>query len=527
MEFPAPSSSRNFSAIARRLLLSRQQQGNSNPSQQQTTPEPGISRTKQESPDPAQQQTESERNEPISKTARVIFFTDEENRWLAARFLESYDDYYGNYNPKTSKFDLKKIKDGFHQKWAEEFSTRGPYKRTPMQVYDRLRKMGVRVRDYIRQLHRYQSGEIDVSELPSLKPYLQRLVPKICEHEQRLYKQLYPHLCDNFDEEMLTDDSPSPDETDAFAACSSIDDEHGMEDVLFLPVEESKASVEEPAAVLAQDILDNSSPHGQAGVLFKEENTDVKLSADEGAVFFKEETTDVKPSADEAVAFRQVAFQQLTTTNGVEPDPYLYIPRAPMDITLCPTVSLPPPNRLCEGVRRLTRKRLTIPMGTYNIVCGTTTDPLGVRAKVVVRRVRQFFEEFKKLLGDSCKGTILDSPVEMTAMACGVSQATVRSLGVNSEFVHELFPRSKKKVKLDRESVNESALKKYGEEWGTIVGYFIKEKLKKENMTINALHKLLCDEYANFPMSRGTLYRFTKGMGVTYERRRGISYMLL
>ncbi|RCN46482.1 hypothetical protein ANCCAN_07475 [Ancylostoma caninum] len=462
------------------------------------------------------------------KTTTVIHFSDEENRYLAARFLESYDDYYGNYNPKISKFALKKIKDGFHQKWAEEFSTRGPYKRTPVQVYDRLRKMAVKVRDYIRELKRYKAGEIDVSELPPMKHYLHRLVPKICEHEQRLYKHLYPYLHDNFDEEMPMDDSPLPDETDAFAACSSSGNEHGMENVLFLPDEERKASAEEPAALPAQDIMDANTPLEQSVVLFKEETTNVELSVDEvsdfsnsGAVRFKEETTDVKLPLDKAVAFRQL------TANGVETDPYLFIPRANVDITLCPTVSLPPPNRLCEGVRRLTTKRLTVSMGTYNIVCGTTTDTLGIRAKVVVRRVRQFFEELKKLLGDSCKRTILDSPVEMTAMACGVSQATVRGLGVRSEFVHELFPRSKKKVILDRELVNESTLQKYGEKWGKIVGYFIREKLKKENMTINALHKLLRDEYANFPMSRMTLYRFTKGMGVTYGRKRGISYMLL
>lgn len=168
-------------------------------------------------------------------------------------------------------------------------------------------------------------------------------------------------------------------------------------------------------------------------------------------------------------------------------------------------------------------------MGSYEIVCGTAPDTasLGIRAKIVVKRVRQFFEELKKLLGDSCGGTIFESPVEMTAMACGVSKATVTSLGVRSEFVHELFPRSKKKVILDRESINEATLRKYGEEWGKIVGFFIKEKLKKENMTISALHKLLLDAYADFPMSRMTLYRFTKAMGVTYGRKRGISYMLL
>ncbi|EYC06718.1 hypothetical protein Y032_0074g853 [Ancylostoma ceylanicum] len=491
MESSAPSSSKNFSSIARRFLLNREEHKSEGAVQEQKPPA-------------AENMQENQCNGSGIKGVRIQF-SPEENRYLVARFVESYDEYHGHYNTKTSKFVLKELKVSFHQKWAEDFSTRGPYKRTPQQVYDRLRKICASVKEYIKALKRYKSGEIDESQLPPLKPYLYPLVRKISEHERRLYKLQYPYLPDDVDELMAMDDSLPPGQADALAACSSsVDDGDGMDDVLFLPVAESKKLSEEPVPILVQDVL----------------GTDPSLEQD--AVVFKEEITDVKPPIEEAVVYRPL------TANEVESQPTPFIPPVSADIALCPTVPAPS-NLLCEGLRMLTTKRLTIPMGTYDTVFGRDADaaPVGIRAKIVVKRVRQFFEELKKLLGDSCKGTVLDSPVEMTAMACGVSPVTVRSLGVRSEFVHENFPRNKLKVIAEREKKNAAAVKKYGEEWGKIVMSFIKEKLEKDDMTVSALHKLLCDEYDNFPMSKRILFRFTKGMGVPYGRKMGISYMLL
>ncbi|RCN46481.1 hypothetical protein ANCCAN_07474, partial [Ancylostoma caninum] len=332
-----------------------------------------------------------------------------------------------------------------------------------------------------------------------------------------------------------------------------------FQDVLFLPVSESKPPVEaaeEPAAaILAQDMLGSSPLDEQPIVVLKQDVSDDKPPVEEtnsfhpdnveceppfqqAAALLEEEIHDVKPPMDQPALLLPVSECKLTVKQAlalgpcasklVGSQPNSFINPTSMDVSLCPTVPSPS-ELLCERIRRLTTEKLTIPLGTYDIVRSTTVDTasLGRRAKVVIRRVRQFFEELKKILGDSCKGTVFDSPVEMTAMACGVSQATVKSLGVRSEFVHELFPRKKKKIVMDPEAMQETTLRKYGEEWGHIVRFFIKEKLKKENMTIAALHEMLHEAYADFPMSCTTLYRFTKALGVTYGRNRGISYMLL
>ncbi|EYC06715.1 hypothetical protein Y032_0074g852 [Ancylostoma ceylanicum] len=263
-----------------------------------------------------------------------------------------------------------------------------------------------------------------------------------------------------------------------------------------------RKSPDPPAAILAQDML-GYNPDIEQYISSHPGSVECKASFQQAATLSEVEIYDVKPPNGEFT---------VSSLEGA------ICPKVPVSSVL-----------LCERLQSLTTENLATLLGTYDVVCSTTIDTtsLSKRAKVLVRRVRQFFEELKRLLGDSCKGTVFDSPVEMTAMACGVSQATVRSLGVRPEFVHEPFPRNKKKPKPDQESISEATLRKYGEQWGKIVVSIIKENSKKENMTISALHKLLLDRYAHFPMSRTTLYSFTKAMGVTYERKRGISYMLL
>ncbi|EYC06712.1 hypothetical protein Y032_0074g850 [Ancylostoma ceylanicum] len=298
----------------------------------------------------------------------------------------------------------------------------------------------------------------------------------------------------------------------------------------------STPKVEQPVVVIQQDASDNKPPTEEP-TPFHPENLDSKPPLQQAATLLEEEVFDVKPPVAEPALLLPVSESRLTVkqalalgpcvTNGIKLQSESFTATS-LEQALGP-IAPAPSELLCERIRRLNTEKLTIPLGTFDVVRSPTVDTasLGRRTKVVIRRVRQFFEELKKLLGDSCKGTVFDSPVEMTAMACGVSQATVRSLGVRSEFVHELFPRKKKKVVADPEALQETTLRKYGEEWGQIVRFFIKEKLKKENMTIAALHEMLHEAYADFPMSCTTLYRFTKALGVTYGRNRGISYMLL
>ncbi|KHJ75161.1 hypothetical protein OESDEN_25223, partial [Oesophagostomum dentatum] len=189
---------------------------------------------------------------------------------------------------------------------------------------------------------------------------------------------------------------------------------------------------------------------------------------------------------------------------------------------------------LCKRIRELTPEKLRRPLKSALVpVSNPGPNPytvelpaIGKRARIVIRRVRVFFEQLKRLLGDSCEGTIFDSPVEMTALACGVTVEVVKKMGVRPDFVHELFPRRERKP-LDPEALEESVLRIHGEKWGQIVKHFIRDKLKRESMTITALHAELHKAYADFKMSKSTLFRFAKALGVTFGRNRGIAYMLV
>ncbi|RCN46474.1 hypothetical protein ANCCAN_07467 [Ancylostoma caninum] len=94
----------------------------------------------------------------------------------------------------------------------------------------------------------------------------------------------------------------------------------------------------------------------------------------------------------------------------------------------------------------------------------------------------QFFEEIKKVLGDSCEGTIFNSTVEMTAWACGVTPDTVTRVGVREDFVYELFPRKKKKKVVYTFAKEKGvALKKYNDEWGNIIRDYVKKQNVKRH----------------------------------------------
>ncbi|KAK6746194.1 hypothetical protein RB195_012356 [Necator americanus] len=316
----------------------------------------------------------------------------------------------------------------------------------------------------------------------------------------------------------------------------------------------SEQSSHSSTVLLGQDILENKPPDEEPVMILPQDFPDNKPPVDDPSTFECEDITDYEPPVEQAVALLQ---QDAHNVRPVVTRNVLLLPvagyRAP---PIAPRIFRPPcktgnlskavqplpedfripepvADLLCERVRGLTVEKLMAPLGGSYIFFrgknanGEDGQSLGRRAKIVIRRVRQFFEELKKLLGDTSDGTIFNSAVQMTAMACGVSPTTVTKIGVRPDFVHELFPRKKKKVITDEETAQEGTLRKYGEEWGKVVRYFIKEKLKKDRMTIAALHDELTKAYADFPMSRNTLYRFTKALGVTYGRKRGIAYMLL
>ncbi|EYC06703.1 hypothetical protein Y032_0074g845 [Ancylostoma ceylanicum] len=180
------------------------------------------------------------------------------------------------------------------------------------------------------------------------------------------------------------------------------------------------------------------------------------------------------------------------------------------------------PTPLCRRIRHLDKERFIA------LHAGDPTPVLGGRSKVLIRRVRQFFEEVKKVLGDTCEGTIFNSTVELTAWACGVPPDTVTRVGVREEFIHELFPRKKKKVDYSFAKEKEVTLKRYKDEWGDIIRDYVKNKMSRDtDMTSYRLHAELCREYKDFPFGRDTLYTLVSALGVKFGRVDGKRVMTI
>ncbi|ETN79871.1 hypothetical protein NECAME_09571 [Necator americanus] len=272
--------------------------------------------------------------------------------------------------------------------------------------------------------------------------------------------------------------------------------------VLLLPVSGTKLPVQNTTVSLPQQVEDSKPPTQEASSL-----RIYKLHRLVPNRSLPEEVQDVKPSVDD------IEYEWSDSECSSELD---------------------------EFMEQLARARENQPIECYAGICGrihslrkerfmalhagnADVPVLGRRSKIVIRRVRQFFEEFKKILGDECEGTIFSSTVELTAWACGITPDTVTRIGVKEDFVHELFPRTKKKKTcFSFAKEKEITIKKYEDEWGEVIRDFIRHKMSKDkDMTSNRLHAELCREYSHFPIARGTLYTFLNAMGVKFYRVNG------
>ncbi|VDK55955.1 unnamed protein product [Cylicostephanus goldi] len=139
-------------------------------------------------------------------------------------------------------------------------------------------------------------------------------------------------------------------------------------------------------------------------------------------------------------------------------------------------------------------------------------------------------------MGNVCNGTVFNHPVQMTALACGVSMGTIyrlkpgqlpgNSSGQTAPPPPPPPPRKLTKEEEARKALLEQSceqmrvlvMKKYGQEWGDIVRHFVLEELKQnKNLSVLELHNKLVWAYADFPMPAPTLYAFLKGLGFTYR----------
>ncbi|KIH51063.1 hypothetical protein ANCDUO_18854, partial [Ancylostoma duodenale] len=185
-------------------------------------------------------------------------------------------------------------------------------------------------------------------------------------------------------------------------------------------------------------------------------------------------------------------------------------------------------DELASSIRSLTLEALRIPLDrSYAAAYSTRPDAVGRpglddQAKVLIRRVRAFFEEVKNQLGFDCQGTIFASPAQLTALACGVSFRTVNRIGCSEELVHEPIPRKRRtRTRLNRKEIKQRVVNKYGEEWGDVVRHFIHDKLRQEDVTVSEARSALAEAYPSFNMSNWTFYYFLRGLGFSYKINKG------
>ncbi|KAK6746192.1 hypothetical protein RB195_012356 [Necator americanus] len=138
---------------------------------------------------------------------------------------------------------------------------------------------------------------------------------------------------------------------------------------------------------------------------------------------------------------------------------------------------------------------------------------IGKRATIVVGRVCRFFEELKRQLGKPCRGTIFNSSHRLSVLACGVSIGTVKRALKTTD-----IPSLSSRKRIGRISIPDLTLKRYELEWGEVIDHILKNQLTQEKMTVEALHSVLRSAYPNFPMSKATLYRFLKAIGISCWR---------
>ncbi|VDK44867.1 unnamed protein product [Cylicostephanus goldi] len=143
---------------------------------------------------------------------------------------------------------------------------------------------------------------------------------------------------------------------------------------------------------------------------------------------------------------------------------------------------------------------------------------LDERAKEIIGKVREFFIELKRQLGDEASGTIFNSPAQLTALACGVSAPTVRSCTRRGSISNP----QRRDRRRNRKQLAEAVVRKYGNEWGEIVRHLIHGKLRQEaDVTTEGIRAELQEAHPSFKMSHCTFYYFLRGLGFSYKINRG------
>ncbi|WKX93714.1 hypothetical protein Q1695_011180 [Nippostrongylus brasiliensis] len=180
-------------------------------------------------------------------------------------------------------------------------------------------------------------------------------------------------------------------------------------------------------------------------------------------------------------------------------------------------------NKLCTNVRRITAELLSHPPE----ISDDERSKYGPKAKAVILRVRQFFEELKTSLGPNCAGTMFDDPDFLTAAACGVSQSIVAlAVSEKDELTATNFPTERHPTVRTGAMESMAAVKKHGPKWGDRVRQCIRSRIAADvPVTISCIRDDMMAAYPDFPLRGSTLHRFIRGLGFDYKVQQGKKFI--
>ncbi|VDL80463.1 unnamed protein product [Nippostrongylus brasiliensis] len=145
----------------------------------------------------------------------------------------------------------------------------------------------------------------------------------------------------------------------------------------------------------------------------------------------------------------------------------------------------------------------------------------GPKARAVILRVGQFFDEMKSALGSSCEGTLFDTPILLTAAACGVP-ATVVMEAIKDKEQGCAFPTEQGPSMRTERMQRLAAMKRYGVEWGDQIRQCIRNRIESDAaVTIKDIHTDLKTAYPDFNLSVNILRRLVRGLGFSYTSQKG------
>ncbi|KAK6018336.1 hypothetical protein OSTOST_16083 [Ostertagia ostertagi] len=148
---------------------------------------------------------------------------------------------------------------------------------------------------------------------------------------------------------------------------------------------------------------------------------------------------------------------------------------------------------------------------------------LAPETKAVIANVKRFFAQLKEHLGATSRGTVFDSVIATTALACGVSENTVTR--VSNAPVRPTTPRAPRRDRSRKVAVM-TAMNNHGAVWGERIRRLAHEMFKEEkDVTIVDLHQQMRTSYPEFALSTMSLWRLMKGLGFSYKILKGQRYI--